>query len=64
MTSTTVEEDKDGNGAVKMAEALEKNTTLTQLNFISLTSGNRGALAMAKALAVNKTLTELTFFSL
>ena len=47
-----------------MAEALERNTTLTQLNFISLTSGNRGAIAMAKALAVNRTLTELTYFSL
>lgn len=47
-----------------MAEALEKNTTLAQLNFISLTSGNRGALAMAKALAANRTLTELTYFSL
>ena len=47
-----------------MAEALEKNTTLAQLNFISLTSGNRGAIAMAKALAVNKTLKELTYYSL
>ena len=59
-----MQEDKDGKGAVSVAEALQKNSTLTQLNFLTLSSGNTGALAMAKALTVNTTLTDLTYFSL
>ena len=60
----SVTEDEGGKGAIKVAEALEKNKGLVQFNYLTLPSGNEGALAIAKALTANTTLTDLTYLSL
>jgi len=45
-----------------VAEALEKNKSLIEFNFLTLSSGNAGALAMSKALTINTSITNLTYY--